>query len=109
MTFKFSQRVTTPKGEAVFIGYFTDGVTAQVSRSASVKEYSREECERLKPSVADMTAGEYETWRTNTHITVNEVYAVTDLSPAPEHAPRRARTNTQPVEPEPELETEPSL
>lgn len=106
MTFKFPQRVITPKGEATFIGYFTDDVTAQVSRSASVKEYSREECERLKPSVADMTAGEYETWRTNTHITVNEEYPVTQLSPAPEHAPRTRKVH-QPVEPE--LETEPSL
>lgn len=83
MTFKFPQRVLTPKGEAVFIGYFTNGTQAQVSRIASVKEYTREECERLKPSVADMATGEYETWRTNTHITVNEIYNVSDLAPAP--------------------------
>lgn len=79
--FKFPQRVMTPKGEATFIGYMTDGATAQVSRFASAKEYSREECEKFKPSVADMTAGEYETWRTNSHINVNEIYGIAQLAP----------------------------
>lgn len=80
--FKFPQRVNTPKGEATFIGYMTDGVSAQVSRWASAKEYSREECEMFKPSVADMTASEYETWRANYHINVNEIYGIAQLSPA---------------------------
>lgn len=90
--FKFPQRVNTPKGEATFIGYMTDGVSAQVSRWASAKEYSREECEMFKPSVADMSAGEYETWRTNAHINVNEIYGNEELSPANETTarPRKA-------------------
>lgn len=72
--FLFPQRIMTPKGKATFIGYMTDDVNAQVSRVTSVKDYSRDECERIKPSVADMTDGEYETWRANAQIIVNEIY-----------------------------------
>lgn len=92
-TFKFPQRVMTPKGEATFIGYLADGIHAQVSRVTSVKEYTREECERLKPSVAEMTAGEYEVWRANAHVTVNEIYPVDQLSPASTQIERSLKIN----------------
>lgn len=78
--FLFPQRIMTPKGKATFIGYMTDGVNAQVSRVTSVMEYSREECERIKPSVTDMTASEYETWRTSAKIIVNEIYSLDVLT-----------------------------
>lgn len=91
--FKFPQRVMTPKGEATFIGDLTDGARAQVSRRVHATEYTREECERFKPSVKDMTASEFKVWQSNATFTVNEIYNVDQLAPASDQVMRSLKIN----------------
>lgn len=98
--FTFRQLVNTPNGSAVFLGYFRDGIEAQVSRYVPATEFTRDECEARKPVLTMMNRSEFEAWQKTAHFLINEVYPVGQLSLASTLAARVKKSNAAP---EPEL------
>lgn len=77
--FRTGDTVNTPNGPAVFIGYFRDGLEAQVSQRVPATIYTRDECETRKPAVKEMTRAEFEAWQKTAKFLINKIYLVSDL------------------------------
>jgi len=83
-SFHFNELIRTPNGNARFIGYMKGREdTAQVSRWVSVKDLSLQVCERIRPSVKDMSRDDFNIWRGSAHINVNEIVPVDTLAKIP--------------------------
>lgn len=80
--FRLNDRVTTPNGPAYFIGILNGGERVQVSRMVPAVEFSREQCERIKPAIQEMSHLDFLAWQKAAKICVNEIYPLTEIGSA---------------------------